>query len=333
MTRIVSVILCTYNRCQSLAKVLESIAASKLPDSTEWEVLVIDNNSTDQTRDVAEGFCRRYPNHFRYLFEAQQGKSHALNTGIRESHGEVLAFTDDDVTVEPTWLENLTANLFGNEWVGAGGRVFPEKGVVFPPWLALKGPYTMAGLLVILDRGSEACELVEAPFGANMAFRKSMFGKHGGFRTDLGPPPKLRGEDTEFCLRLMKARERLRYEPSAIVYHEVPANRLKKRYFLSWWFGHGRVMMRLREKRPPKWHMPYEFFSIGKRIVGLMPYGVRKWMRAPNPQGKFFWKCWLWMTVGEIYESSRLAFEGKRNVVGPLASKQPAEAETGQGSR
>ena len=329
----VSVIICSYNRCQSLTKTLESVAASTFSNPLEWEVLVVDNNSSDKTRELAEQFCRRYPNRFRYIFETQQGKSHALNTGIREARGEVLAFTDDDVTVEPTWLENLSTNLLGNEWVGAGGRVFPEQGVVFPSWLALKGRYSMAGLLVLLDRGSVAGELNEAPFGANMAFRKAMFDKYGGFRTDLGPPPKLRGEDTEFCLRLMKTGERLRYEPSAIVYHAVPGSRLTKKYFLSWWFGHGRCMMRLREKQPPVWGLPSELFSIGKRIFRSMPYGVRKWIRASDSQGKFFWKCWLWMTVGEMYEFSRRAFERNRNVAGPIQGKQAAEAETGQGGR
>src|ERR1700722_16738649 len=101
---IVSVIICTYNRCKSLATALESVAASKLPDSMDWEVLVIDNNSSDKTSEVAQGFCQRFPNRFRYFFEPRQGKSFALNTGIQAARGEVLAFTDDDVIVEPTWL-------------------------------------------------------------------------------------------------------------------------------------------------------------------------------------------------------------------------------------
>src|ERR1700677_4197251 len=104
----VTVIICSYNRCRSLAKTLESVAASTFTDGRKWEVLVIDNNSKDQTREVAEDFCRRYPDHFRYLFEPRQGKSNALNLGISEARGEVLAFTDDDVTVEPSWLQKLT---------------------------------------------------------------------------------------------------------------------------------------------------------------------------------------------------------------------------------
>ena len=97
----ITVILCTLNRCQSLAETLESIAISTLPDSVDWEILVVDNNSTDHTREVVEEFGRRYPDRFRYIFEPRPGKSYALNAGIREAQGEILAFTDDDVTVEP----------------------------------------------------------------------------------------------------------------------------------------------------------------------------------------------------------------------------------------
>src|SRR5208282_2321290 len=87
----ITVILCTYNRCQSLARALDSVAAQTFSESVEWEVLVVDNNSRDQTRDVAEDFCRRYPGRFRYLFEPRQGKSYALNAGIREARGDILA--------------------------------------------------------------------------------------------------------------------------------------------------------------------------------------------------------------------------------------------------
>lgn len=101
----ITVILCTYNRCRSLAKALESVAASQVPASVDWEVLVVDNNSGDQTRQVVENFSTRSPDRFRYLFEPKPGKSHALNSGIRESSGENLVFMDDDVTVEPTWFK------------------------------------------------------------------------------------------------------------------------------------------------------------------------------------------------------------------------------------
>ena len=107
----ITVILCTYNRCQSLTKALQSVALSRLPASMDWDVLVVDNNSGDRTKEVVEEFSSRYPSRFRYLFERKQGKSNALNTGIRESNSEILAFTDDDVIVEPAWLMNLVIRI------------------------------------------------------------------------------------------------------------------------------------------------------------------------------------------------------------------------------
>src|SRR5208282_6191977 len=145
----ITVILCTYNRCESLARALDSVAAQILPESIEWEVLVTDNNSNDQTRDVVKDRCHRYPGHFRYLFESQQGKSHALNAGIREARGDILAFTDDDVTVEPTWLRTLTSPLQKSEWAGSGGRIQLDRALSPPRWLALDGPYSLGGVLVL----------------------------------------------------------------------------------------------------------------------------------------------------------------------------------------
>jgi len=81
----ITVIVCTYNRCQNLAKALDSVAVSTLPDSIKWEVIVVDNNSSDQTREVVEDFCCRHPGRFRYIFEPRQGVCNARNAGIREA--------------------------------------------------------------------------------------------------------------------------------------------------------------------------------------------------------------------------------------------------------
>lgn len=131
----ITVIVCTYNRCRSLAKALESITASELPNSVAWEVLVVDNNSNDQTREVVQDFCARHPGRFRYLFEATQGLSHARNAGVQQARGDIIAFTDDDLTVEPTWLRNLTGALCNGEWAGAGGRILPANAFSPPRWL------------------------------------------------------------------------------------------------------------------------------------------------------------------------------------------------------
>jgi GT2 family glycosyltransferase len=325
----ITVILCTYNRCQSLAKALESVAASELPSTISWEVLVVDNNSRDQTREVVEDFCRRYPGRFRYLLEPRQGKSYALNSGSRATQAEILVFTDDDVLVEPTWLRKLTGALNEGEWAGSGGRVRPEASFSPPHWLALEGPYAMGNVLAFLELGSEGGEFTEDPFernlpvGANMAFRRTMFERYGGFRTDLGPDgTELRGEDTEFSRRLLKAGERLRHEPSAVVHHVIPESRLRKEYFLAWWFGHGRTAVRRKGKRPPVGGIPRHYIGISYRILRILPGRVLRWLLAQNPQRRFFLKCWVWATVGEIVELYRQSFgapqQGRTSNLEPL---------------
>jgi len=301
----ISIILCTYNRCQKLSKALESTAALRLVEPDEWEVLVVDNNSSDQTRQVAEGFCRRYPNHFRYLFESNQGKSYALNAGIREARGDVLAFIDDDVTVELTWLQNLTASLHGRGWAGAGGRVLPQRTFVPPRWLSLEG-----GPFGLFDRGTVASELKEAPLGNNMAFRREMFEKYGDFRTDLGPRPgsEIRGEDSAFANRLLAAGERLRYEPSAVVYHEVPDCRVHKEYFLDWWFDKARSEIRISGVPAcTKWlvrGIPLAYFR--RLIVWTL-----RWVISIKPSRRFYCKLQMWVVMGYIQESYRQSYEGK----------------------
>jgi len=299
----ITVILCTYNRCQTLAKALESAAALRVPEPDEWEVLVVDNNSSDQTRQVVQEFCQRYPRRFHYLFEAQQGKSYALNAGIRKSRGDVLAFMDDDVTVPPTWLQDLTASLHNTDWAGAGGRILPQRTFTPPRWLLLKERYAL-GPFALFDLGPEAGELAEAPFGTNMALRREMFEKYGGFRTDLGPRPgsEIRGEDSEFSRRLLAAGERLRYEPSAVVYHAIPECRLRKRYFLDYWFCKARADVRaFGTPVDTNWRVGGIPLVLFRRLAAW----TLRWMVAVEPARRFSCKLKLWMTVGEIVESYR----------------------------
>jgi len=271
-----------------------------LPTTVEWEVLVVDNNSTDQTREVVEECSRRHPGRFRYLFEPTQGKSHALNAGIREAHGEILAFMDDDVTVAPTWLMNLTAPLTGGNWTGSGGRILPERDFTPPRWLSLSGPYDAAPL-ALWERGLNAGPLDEPPFGTNMAFHRQAFEKFGGFRTDLGPQPgtEIRSEDTEFCRRLLDASERLYYEPSAIVYHSVNKERIRKSYFLKWWFDKSRADIRVHGAQPPtRWRVGgVPLYTFRRLVVWTL-----RWLLAVTPSRRFDCKLNVWKNLGAIFE-------------------------------
>jgi glucosyl-dolichyl phosphate glucuronosyltransferase len=308
----ITVILCTHNRAESLAKTLESLAAQVLPPPLVWEVLVVDNHSTDRTRQVVEEFSLRYPGRFRYLFEPRQGKSYALNSGVRNANGEILAFTDDDLTFDPAWLQNLTARLDDNAWAAAGGRTRLAGAFSPPSWLGMTEPYDFGGSLAALfDLGDSPCELLRAPYGANMAIRKEMFKKYGFFRTDLGPGPNpdiipRPNEDTEFGRRLIAAGERLRYEPDAVAYHPAPADRITKEYFLRWYFDLGRAGIREVGRGPAVSGIPRYYFRIPAGIVRTSLAGFH-WLVELNPQRRFYYKAMVWKRMGETSEVYRQA--------------------------
>ena len=309
----VTAILCTYNRCEVLRATLERLAASQLPSSVTWEVLVVDNNSTDQTREVVEGFCRRYPRIFRYVFEPISGKSHALNTGVMRARGNVLAFVDDDVAMEPPWLHHLTASLHDGEWAGSGGRILPAQAFTAPAWFEGQG----AILFGLFDSGDQPCEIQHAPHGGNMAFRREMFEKYGLFRVDIGPGmanPEIprHNEDTEFGRRLIAAGERLRYEPKAVVYHPVMLERLNQTFFLAWWFDFGRATARELTNRPDVWGIQREYLRILKAMT-LLPIQSAQWIFSFNPQKRFRRKCGVWETAGRMIETYRLAVNQRRD--------------------
>lgn len=312
----ITVILCTHNRKDLLAKSLGSLARQEIAASITWEVLVVDNNSSDSTPSVVDELCIAFPGRFRYLFEPQVGKSHALNTGIREAQGRLLAFVDDDVIVEPTWLQNLTVALKSSDWAGAGGRILPIWNCAPPEWLPRFGKQAL-GPLVGFEPGLEAGPLLEPPFGTNMAFRKVMFEKYGGFRTDLGPRPnsEIRSEDTEFGSRLLAAGEHLRYEPSATVYHPVPPNRLRKAYFLDWWFDKARADIR-------QFGIPSEtrwsIYGVPACFIRRVITWALRWLVAFGPSQRFSCKINVWINAGRSSNVTNSHVAGKAAAVTSL---------------
>jgi glucosyl-dolichyl phosphate glucuronosyltransferase len=296
----VTIILCTYNRSEELSGALRSIAQSEVSAAVEWDVLVVDNNSTDQTREVVQEFCREFPGRFKYLFELRQGKTYALNAAVRAASGDILVFTDDDVVVEPNWLQSMTTAIDRYGCAGVGGRILPKWNQPPPTWLPLEDQNLLAAL-VSFDLGTEAKPLLVPPFGANMGFRKRVFEQYGGFRTDLGPCRR-RGklnDDTEFGRRVLNGGETIIYEPAATVRHLVPQNRLKKQYFLEWSYAKGRSDVRetaVSENPRPLWS------RVPARYLRRLLRWTLHWMVSINPATRFHYKCVVWGLAGQIVE-------------------------------
>src|SRR5438093_7571351 len=150
-----SIIIPTYNRADELRETIRSIA--KLNVAGDWELLVVDNNSPDHTRAVVEEASASFPAPLRYLFEPEQGRYAAINTGIRAASGHIIASTDDDARVEPDWLTRAKAGLeaFGCDYVG--GKVLPIWRGTRPAWLPDR-PGRHEAVLALQDQGTDPRE-------------------------------------------------------------------------------------------------------------------------------------------------------------------------------
>jgi glycosyltransferase involved in cell wall biosynthesis len=234
----ISVAICTFNRADSLARTLSSIVEAEKP--ADWELLVIDNKSTDHTAAVVARFAESLP--IRYLFESSQGLSHARNHAVSHALANVLLFTDDDVQIHGHWLKayEYAFSAFPNA-AFFGGRILPDWNDGQPPrWLKSECLSLIDGVLVWYDRGSETRPYrvqEPLPFGASFAIRRSLISTVGGFRIDLGRTGSACGsaEETEFLLRAKAAGAEGVYVGKAICWHAVDPKRLT----LSSLFRHG----------------------------------------------------------------------------------------------
>jgi glucosyl-dolichyl phosphate glucuronosyltransferase len=237
-----SIIIPTYNRADDLRETIRSIA--KLDVVGGWELLVVDNKSTDHTRSVVQEETAGFPAPLHYLFEPEQGRYAALNTGIRAAAGEIIATTDDDARVEPDWLTRAAAGLdaLGCDYVG--GKVLPIWRGPRPDWLPNR-PGRHWAVLALQDHGTAPLEFgvngIPWPLGINTATRREAFERIDLFDNRLGRKAgTLRNQaQREWHLRARAAGLRGFYVPDMVVHHVVEAERLNKQYFRRWYYWHG----------------------------------------------------------------------------------------------
>lgn len=240
MINLISIIVCTYNRGDSLKMTLQSLSALNCPEFMELEIIAVDNNSSDATKETIMKFIENGICNIRYLFERRQGLSYARNAGLCEAKGEVILFTDDDVIVDPNWLVEIVRTFAKYDADCVGGKILPIWPGERPSWLSRNNE----NILALLDYGESTLELnIDDPtlFGANIAFSRRILNRVGNFSTSLGRKGnKLYcGEDTDMYLRVFQANGKVIYQPKAIVQHIISANRLKKNYFRKWHFDAG----------------------------------------------------------------------------------------------
>lgn len=228
-----TVIICTYNRAKYIGGLLESVAANDLAKSA-YEIVLVDNNCTDNTREICEVFATKHKDvNFRYVVESEQGLSAARNKGIKEAKGDVLVYIDDDALVDTDYLRTY-AEWFEMhpETMGCGGPIEPLYETEEPAWMT---PYTKALLTGWMNYGDKVREYPRGryPGGGNAAYRKEVFEKAGLFNTALGRKGgNLMGsEEKDIFDKMHTQHMQVLYLPTPVLHHIIPQTKLEDDYF------------------------------------------------------------------------------------------------------
>lgn len=311
----ISVVVCTYNRCESLRRTLNSLLQQEVDGSFDYEVIVVDNNSNDLTVTVVESYRSKFNDSLRYVFEAKQGLSYARNRGVKEARGEIISFIDDDCIASTNWLTNIYSTFSKYNPVAVGGKAILHFDKLTPEWFSEK----IAGALGLCDKGDKVIHANEyyddvVGIGANISFKKEIFNKVGLFRTDLGRNGNRlgMGEETEMYQRIKRSGGQCVYIPSVIVYHNIDERKLSKNYFRKWFFEWGKWCLLLdgldsvTNKRIfgiPCWR----YKEVIKDFINLFSYIVQK-----SPSDIFYHKMRLICFFSYCLEKMKLIIRGRR---------------------
>jgi len=269
----VTVAIPTYNRADFLRQTLAGLVAQQFPRD-HFEIIVLDNNSTDHTRAVVAEFASAHPAP-RYLLETQQGLDYARNRAIAEARGEIIVFGDDDILVQPDWLAQMAVPLLADpaQRIGAvGGEVIPVFPDGLPPWVA----EWHSPLAFRPDLGP--LEARQSPMGANLAFPRFVFAQLGVFHTalDRAAGNYFSGGDSEMIRRVRAAGLEVWFAPAAAVKHQMPASRTTFRYARRHAFDSARSRVIDRAGQPGAFNylagrfLGNSFKALGFTVVALL---------------------------------------------------------------
>ncbi len=339
-----SVVMCTYNRGELLANAVRGVLAQGKTTTPPFELIVVDNHSTDATREIVQRFAAA-DGRVRYLYEPRQGLSYARNSGIREARAPLLAFTDDDVRAEPDWVAAIV-RAFGEhpEADVVGGRVLPVWPADPPAWLTRDHWAPLA----LADYGDAPVAVTaEHPIclvGANLSFRRGVFDAVGVFATDFQRVKDGVGslEDHEFLLRLLRTGRTGIYDPRIVIHAEVQPSRLEPAYHRRWHTGHGHFHALLRSARMEQTTVG-TLFGVPAHLYRQALGDLFGWMRAVaigQPARAFHHEVRLRFFEG-FFKTRRREFLGKpgrhrseelRQLIRlPRSRREPADSAVGQG--
>lgn len=265
-----SIVIATYNRATLLLDALKSVIRQSAP-AQEWECVVVNNNSSDNTSECFAEFASGHPEYnLRIVDEPNQGLSYARNRGIRESVGEYIAIIDDDEHIAEDFVAAYI-KLFDSvpEAVAAGGPIVAEYPTGRPRWMSC---YTERPIANTMYFGEEVREFPKGrvPGGGNMALRRSAIRRYGVFDTSLGYSGEslIGGEECDLFERLQIADAKYYYVPTAVMYHIIPREKLTKEYFSRLSYNVGVSQLRRARLYRRVWRV--RFVELSKWVATLL---------------------------------------------------------------
>ena len=299
------VVIPTYNRRHMLERTLDSLLAAAVPPLLDVRVIVVDNNSTDNTREFVRDQQQRFEGRLDYVFERRQGRSFALNAGIASGSGDLVGMIDDDEEVDAHWYGCVFSTFRTEQPDFIGGPYVPRWGRQPPDWL----PGDYLGVIGWVDGGDEIVpygrEFPGILMGGNAVMTRSILQAVGPYKTSLSRcgTRLLAGEDEDMYGRLLRAGARGLYMPALIIYHYIPPERLTKKYFRRWCFWRGVSQGILdREMRGPVAYLA----GVPRWLYGHAARGaIKRLMSALGgsdfPDRDFSSELAVWDLAGFIY--------------------------------
>lgn len=310
----ISVIISTYNRCDLLGRAISSILAQE-PDTPPFELIIVDNNSSDGTKQVVESFAATDPR-VRYVFEERQGLSYGRNAGLAASEGQFIIYTDDDVVVTPNWVRKFhEASLRYSDADFLGGKVLPIWEVEPEPWLDALAPP-----LALQDMGNQPVKVTlehqRCLIGACLGIRRTTFDKAGLFdpKTQRVGDSIGSTEDYDWELSVWKKGGYGLYVPDVVCAAEISANRMVKSYHRRWHLGHGKF--NAISRRPAYEGGKFRFLDVPAFIYRQFAQSLFRTLMSRlrgNDKAAFYHETFVLFYFGFIRHRWQTAFSQQRN--------------------
>jgi glucosyl-dolichyl phosphate glucuronosyltransferase len=317
----ISVVMSTYNRCGLLDQDISALLGQKI-NGLEYEVIVVDNNSTDPTAEKIAAYARQ-DRRIRYIFEGRQGVAYGRNAGIRAAQADWIAFCDDDVYVAENWVQSMydaLARYPDAEFVG--GKVVPVWKQPPPKWLK-----TNMAPLALQDYGDQPMRVsmqnARCLVSACLGVRRRAFDRAGLFPLETQRVKDSVGssEDYEWELEVWKYGGHGMYVPDLVCYCEVPASRLVKPYHRRWHLGHGKfnALARRRDFEGGRWRLldvpAFMYRQIVAAAIGTVVQRMKNHPAAAFEQENFL--LFYFGFIKERWKSQLLRSRNKKLNTGP----------------